>query len=423
MTKPSLEGLLSRRLEGMGTSGIRDLLSQAGKKDFISLGGGYPAPESFPLKIIDDLDKIVKDKYGPSIRQYGATEGYRAPDGTVPLLEELPNFLKRPNRNIEVSPENIAITAGSQEALTILGMMFLDKGDKVAVESPTYLGAIQAFSPFKPNYIELKTDEFGIIPENLDLVFTENPDIKFLYTVPTFQNPSGRTIPLERRRIVADTLKKHAKFAVEDDPYSELRYEGEHLSSIKSLAPDNVIHLFTFSKTLAPDFRIGGMVASKEIITDANMIKQGLTLFTSNYNQAMVTEYLKGGYIDQHIPKIIKLYRERRNIMAQAIDENFPDIFKYTLPEGGMFLWVNLKKEFIDLATMLNMKKILEEAKRSGIGFVPGAPFFARSNGNEIAMRLNYTNQGPENIVEATRVIGEILQQNLSEISISAISF
>ena len=393
------------------SSAIRELLKQGdGKEGFISLGGGYPAPESFPLEIIKSLENTVFEKYGPNILQYGSTEGFK------PLLEALPNFLSRKNRQVIASPENIAITAGSQQALDIIGRMFINPGDKIAVESPTYLGALQAFNLSQAQYVEIKTDENGIIPESLEQAFVNNPEIKFLYMIPTFQNPTGNIIPLERRQKIAEILKKYNQLAVEDDPYSEIRYEGEDIPSLQSIAPENVIHLFTFSKTLAPDFRIGGMVAPKERINKANLIKQGASLYTSNYNQAIVAEYLTGGYLDKHVPSIIALYKSRRDLMIQAIQEYFPDIFECNKPEGGLFVWSALKKEFVERAGLLNMKKILEEAIEQKVGFVMGSPFFANSQGNEIAMRLNFSNQSEERIVEGIRIIGEILQKKLAEL-------
>lgn len=409
MAKPEAGSLFAKRLEGVGGSAIRELLKDAGVKDIISLGGGYPSPESFPLAQISLLHQRVQSRpdYSSSILQYGKTEGL--PD----FLEILPDFLNRKNRQVKATPENIAITAGSQEALAILGMMLINPGDEVAVESPTYLGALQAFNLCKPKYVEIETDQDGIIPSSLEKAFLEHPNIKFLYTVPTFQNPTGRTIPLERRQQIAEILKQYGKLAVEDDPYSELRYEGEPIPSIQSMAPDNVIHLFTFSKTFAPDIRIGGMVAPEEFIEKANLIKQGLALYTSNYNQALIYEYIKGGFLEQHLPEIVELYRPKKDAMAQAIEESFPQVFEYTLSNGGMFIWVNLKKEFEYLAKKINIKEVLEEAKKNKVAFVPGAPFFANATGNEVAMRLNYTNQSAKNIVKAVGIIGEILQEKL----------
>jgi len=407
--KPTVENLFADRLKGMEGSAIRELLRSAGAKDMISLGGGYPSPESFPVATINLLHQRVQSRpdYASRILQYGKTEGL--PE----LLDVLPSFLSRENRQVIATPENIAITAGSQQALAILGMMLINPRDEVAVESPTYLGALQAFSPFQPKYVEIETNQDGIIPASLEQAFIDHPNIKFLYTVPTFQNPTGRTIPLERRQKIAEILERFGELAIEDDPYSEIRYEGEDIPSLQSMAPENVIHLFTFSKTFFPDIRIGGMVAPKEYIEKANLIKQGLDLYTSNYNQALIYEYIKGGFLEQHIPEIVELYRPKKVAMAQAIIENFPDIFEFTVSKGGMFIWVKLKKAFEPLAVKINIRDVLEDAKKNKVAFVPGAPFFANATGNEVAMRLNFTNQSEENIVQAIRIIGEILKQKL----------
>ena len=319
--------LFSKRLENMGGSAIRDLLKQAGKPGFISCGGGYPDPKSFPEYLFDALYDRVKKKYGIGIYQYGKTEGFD------PLLQILPQFFQRPNRKVSATPDTIAITTGSQQALTMLGMLFIDPGDLVAVESPTYLGALQAFNPFLPTYIEMDTDEGGIIPNKLDNLLTIHPSIKFIYTVSTFQNPTGKTIPLERRKKIAKLLVKHDVIAIEDDPYSELRYEGVPVPSIQSFAPEHVVHLFTFSKTFAPDFRLGGIVAPPDIRNAAVMIKQGLDLCSSNHDQAMVAEYLSGNYLNPHIKEIVALYKPRRDRMVNAIDTHFPSIFSIHHPK------------------------------------------------------------------------------------------
>lgn len=399
--------LFSKRLENMGGSAIRDLLKQAGKPGFISLGGGYPDPKSFPASLFETLNKRVKEKYGNGIYQYGKTEGFD------PLLQILPKFFQRPNRKVRATPDTIAITTGSQQALTMLGMLFIDAGDIVAVESPTYLGALQAFNPFNPRYIEMETDEGGIIPEKLDKLLTEHPSIKFIYTVSTFQNPTGKTISLERRKGIAELLIKHNVLAVEDDPYSELRYEGVPVQSLQSLAPEHVIHLFTFSKTFAPDFRLGGIVAPPDIRNAAVIIKQGLDLCSSNHDQAMVAEYLSGNYLDPHIEEIVTLYKPRRDCMMKAIDTHFPSIFQHTSPEGGMFIWVSLKEGTSKQEKKLDIKKVLEEAISQKVGFVPGSAFYARKTSAPFSMRLNFTNQTEVNIERGVRIIGEVLQRSL----------
>jgi len=391
----------AKRLAYMQGSAIRDLLKHAGKPGFISLGGGYPDPASFPSALFDKLYFEVKKKYGASIYQYSKTEGFD------PLLNELTLFLKRKNRAIAAQPDNILITVGSQQALTILGMMFIDEGDYIAVEAPTYLGALQAFNPFNPQYLPISTDENGIIPEQLERILKNKIKIKFIYSVPTFQNPSGRTIPLIRRKLIADILIKYNVLLIEDDPYSELRYEGDPLPSLYSLAPENVIHLFTFSKTFAPDFRMGGLVAAKLIKEKAVLVKQGLDLCSSTFNQAMLFEYLSGGHLEPHIKEIISLYKPRRDLMMSLIKQYFPSYFKQSIPKGGMFIWVYDDKK----KCKKSIKNVLHETLRQNVSFVPGEPFFAGVTNIPFSMRLNFTNQSEDNIEKGIKIIGEILSR------------
>ncbi len=412
MPGPDYLRLYARSIRGLGSSPIRDILKLTENTNVISLNGGYPAPESFPIEIMKRLSNIVLSS-GPQVLQYQKTEGYQ------PLLDILPSFLARENRRVIATPENIGITAGSQEALDMLGTMLLDPGDKVAVESPTYLGALQAWKPKNPKYIEIETDSEGVTPLSLEKAFIEHPDIKFVYLIPTFQNPTGKAMSLERRIKIANILKLHGKLAIEDDPYSEIRFEGEHLPSLYALAPENVIHLFTFSKTFAPGFRIGGLVAPKDFIVDFNKLKQGMGLFTGGFDQAMVAEYIKGGYLDEQVTKNIELYRPRRDAMVQAISENFPPIFDFTIPQGGLFYWASLKKEYAELSELFNMNELLNEAIKNGVSFVPGAAFFANGTGKEVAMRLNFSNQSIDNIIKGIRIIGELIKSKLSEAHLS----
>lgn len=385
-------------------SPIREMLKD---KYRISLGGGFPAPESFPIPLIASLHEQVQSEYGPALYQYDNTIGFK------PLIDALPEFLARPNRQVTAKPENILVTAGSQSALSLIGRIFIDPGSKILVESPTYLGALQAFDAYGPNYLEAPMDREGLIPGQLEEIFRAHPDLKFLYTIPTFQNPSGSCMTIERRKAVADLLRKYGKIAVEDDPYSELRYEGEDLPSLQSMAPENVIHLFTFSKTLAPGFRVGGMVAPKEIRDVAEKFKQGSDLFTSSENQAVVAAYLAGHHIEGQIQKNRELYRHRRDVMAQAIAQHFPASFVSNCPEGGMFLWSYLDSG-LAVPDGFSMNRVLEEAKSEGVGFVTGAPFFARPESAYPSMRLNFTNQPDENIVEGIKIIGDVLKRRLS---------
>ncbi len=416
------KGRIPSHIAGMvGQDPIKELLKYAMAKDIIAFSAGSPAPESFPLGKLRFLQGSVllppPIGYGVDLLKYGTAQGFK------PLLKQLPEFLDRDNRKVKTKPENIIVTSGSQEALSLLGQMFLQQGDKVAVEKPTYIGALEALKPYNPNYVEIETDELGIIPAALDKAFEENPDIKFLYTIPTFQNPTGKTLPLERRKQIAEVLKKWGQLAIEDDPYSELRYEGEHVQSIQSLAPENVIHLFTFSKTLAPGLRVGGMVFPEgnegtfsqllEIKDLMMRLKGGNKLSDAFINQAVVAKYLESGKINKQIQKIIKLYRPRKEAMVETIEEYFPKIFDVSKSEGGMFVWLQLKEEFQRLAPLLNLDEIEKELKEHKVALAQGKYFFADPKTNEVSMRLNFTNQSEDNIRKGIRIIGEVLEQRL----------
>ena len=444
------------RILRMDDGGLGDLLRYAGDPSIISLSAGAPDPETFPDERIGQLmiHALSSEGYGKNILQYGKSRGFG------PLLDILPEYLARPNRQVKTKSENIVVTAGSQEALGLLGEVFLDPagGSKIAVESPTYIGALGAWKKFNPNYIEIETDKDGIIPEKLEEAFIANPDIKFLYTIPTFQNPTGRTIPLERRKKIAKILKKYGQLAVEDDPYSELRYEGKDIPSLQSLAPENVIHLFTFSKTMAPGLRVGGIVFPenmpreevedlvklhkvgieidekiKEIAEDViedeeknalgeenvvevfTKVKANLELFTSYLTQAIVADYIKSGEIEKHIQEIREKYKPRRMAMTEAIQEHFPTkYFDVSKPKGGMFIWVSLKKEYQNLASLFDLDKINDEAAKTyKVDFGKGKWFFANKKTGEISMRLNFTNRTEDELRHAIQIIGEMLKQRL----------
>ena len=283
----------------MEYSALSELLRVTANLKIVSLAGGLPAPESFPLKIIKDLNDLVLKKYGGTALQYGPTDGAKI------LREEIAVWLR--DRNIKVFTNNIGITSGSQGALDTIGKIFIDEGDMIAVESPTYIGAVDAFAPYGPTFAEIETDDNGIIPESLEKIL-KTKKIKFVYLIPTFQNPTGRTISKERRKQVAEIIKKHDVFLVEDDPYNSLRYRGISLDPIQTLAPENTIYLCTFSKVLAPGLRIGFYAAPVEIAKLMVAAKQSVDLHTNSYGQYLAAEYLKTGHLKKHLPKILKIH-------------------------------------------------------------------------------------------------------------------
>lgn len=389
------KNLLADRTEKMGANTIREILKVVSQPGMISLAGGIPAPESFPIKIMNELAITVIEKYASDAFQYDLTEGF------TPLRTVLSDYLKE--KEVIAEPEEIIIASGSQGILDAAGKILISKGDKVAVEAPTYLGAISAFNPYEPEYVRMDTDDDGLIPESLELVLRAG-GIKFIYLVPTFQNPTGRTIPLERRKKIAGIIRKYNALLIEDDPYSALRYRGEKVPPIKKFAPDNVVYVSTLSKVFAPGLRIGFCVAPELIQKWLVLVKQGTDLHTSTFNQALAVEYLSGGHLKKHLPEILKIYSPRQEAMLNALEKYFPKEFRWSTPEGGMFLWAEGPKG-------LDMEKIYWKAVARKTAFVPGKFFYTDKSEGIETMRLNYTMADETSIDKAVKVLSEVIQE------------
>jgi 2-aminoadipate transaminase len=387
--------LLADRTRAMDVNVIREILKVVSQPGMVSLAGGIPAPESFPLEIIRELTSIVIDKYASKAFQYDPTEGFG------PLREILVDYLEP--RGIKSNKEEILVASGSQGVLDAIGKVLISKGDKVAVEAPTYLGAIQAFTPYEPEYIRLDTDDDGLIPQSLEEVL-DGGGIKFIYLVPTFQNPTGRTIPLERRRKIATIIKQYETLLVEDDPYSSLRYRGTDIPTIQSLAPDNVVYISTLSKVFAPGLRIGFCVAPALIRKWLVIVKQGTDLHSSTFNQALAAEYISGGFLAGHLPNIINLYRPKQEAMLTALDKYFPDNFSWSCPEGGMFIWAEGPQSF-------DMETLYWKAVEKKVAYVPGKYFYTDPAEGNATMRLNYTMTDEVTIDRAVRTLSEVIEQ------------
>jgi 2-aminoadipate transaminase len=394
----AFDNLLADRTDQMGVNVIREILKVVAQPGMISLAGGIPAPESFPIDIIRELTGIVIDKYASGAFQYGPTEGF------WPLREALVGYLRK--REIKAGAGEILIASGSQGVLDAIGKVLISRGDRVAVEAPTYLGALQAFTPYEPDYVRMDTDEDGLIPGSLEKVLASG-NIKFVYLVPTFQNPTGRTIPPERRREIAAIITRYNALLVEDDPYGSLRYRGRDVLPIKALAPDNVIYISTLSKVFAPGLRIGFCHAPDQIRKWLVIVKQGIDLHTSTFNQALAAEYIAGGYLDNHLPKIIDLYRPKQEAMLSALDNYFPDSFKWSRPEGGMFLWVEGPKGF-------DMEELYWKAVERNVAFVPGKYFYTSQQEGIETMRLNYTMADGETIKNSIRILSEVIKNGVA---------
>lgn len=391
------ENLLAHRTRKMGASAIREILKVVSEPGMVSLAGGLPASECFPMEIMGELTSKVIEKYSSQAFQYDRTEGF------TPLREVLVGYLQR--KGIRSSAGEILITSGSQGVLDAVGKILITKGDCVAVEAPTYLGAIQAFDPYEPEYIRMDMDDDGLIPESLEQVL-KSSRIKFIYLVPTFQNPTGRTITLKRREKIASIIQKYNALLIEDDPYSNLRYRGKDIPLIKTLAPENVVYVSTLSKVFAPGLRIGFTVAPELIRKWLVLAKQGIDLHTSTFNQALAAEYLSGGYLERHLPKIISLYKPRQEAMLCALERHFPHNFRWSKPEGGMFIWAEGPEG-------LDMEKIYWKSVQRNTAFVPGKFFFTHKGEGIETIRLNYTMADEENIDMAIKILSEVIKQEL----------
>ena len=390
----NIERLLAPRTRLMGASAIREILKVVSQPGIVSLAGGIPAPESFPMELMGTLAERVLSRYGSRSLQYDRTEGFE------PLQEALAARLAL--RGIMATPRSVLVTSGSQGMLDAVGKLLIAPGDAVAVEAPTYLGALQAWNPYEPRYVTVETDDDGAVPEALDRVLSRER-VKFVYLVPTFQNPTGRTLPLDRRRSIAEIIQRHGTLLVEDDPYSDLRYRGTPLPPIQCLAPDHVVYTSTLSKTLAPGLRIGYAIAPAPLDRWLVIVKQGVDLHTSTFGQAMAAEYLSGGHLDRHLPRILDLYRPRQEAMLSALASHLENGFHWSKPEGGMFIWV-------EGPAGLDTVAMAPACIRRGVAYVPGTYFYPEEGQGSATMRLNYTMADAPTIEGAIKTLSEVLK-------------
>ena len=396
----------AHRVQTMKSSVIRELLKLTEQPDIISFAGGLPAPEVFPVKEFQKACNQVLMDHGAQALQYSTTEGY------VPLRELVSE--RSAHQGLQVTAENVLITSGSQQALDFIGRLFINQGDYVVVEAPTYLGALQAWNMYGAQYISVRADEHGMVMDELEAALRIGP--KFIYILPNFQNPSGSTLSLERRMKLVELADKYGVPIVEDDPYGQLRYEGDHIPSVAALDSryrnehngeynGNVIYLSTFSKLLAPGLRLAWVIAPLEVIRKFVMTKQAADLHTSSINQQVAYEVAKGGFLDEHVKVIRATYKERRDVMVEMMDEMFPSEVNWIKPQGGMFLW-GVLPENVDAA------EVLEAAVERKVAFVPGGAFYPNGGGAN-TMRLNFSYSSPDTIREGITRLGVTLKEAL----------
>jgi 2-aminoadipate transaminase len=390
------------------SSTIRELLKITDQLGMISFGGGLPAPDVFPVQRFEEACHTVLQEQGAQALQYGATEGYE------PLREMIAQNMAR--YGILARAENVLITSGSQQALDLIGKLLINSGDRVLVEAPTYLGALQAFNVYGAQFVAVPIDDDGLRTDQLESSLRLNP--KFMYILPNFQNPAGVTLSEARRHQLISLADKYGIPIIEDDPYGQLRYEGEHLAPLvvldrENLRRDNgytlgnVIYLSTFSKTLAPGIRLAWIVAPPDVVGKLVMLKQAADLHTATFNQMVAYEVAKDGFLDQHVKLIRQVYRERRDVMLRALQEFFPSEVTWTHPKGGLFLWVTMPEG-------TDCRLLFRAALAENVAFVPGDCFY----GNDLAegcrhMRLNFSHSEPELIHEGIRRLSVAVKMHL----------
>ena len=382
-------------------SDIAELLELTEKPEVISFAGGLPAPELFPIEEMKQVDQAIYEKEGRKAVQYGTTEGY------VPLREEIAKRMKK-SFFVDCEAKDIVITTGSQQGLFILSQILVNKDETIAMESPSYMGAIMAFNPVRPNYIEVPTDDKGIIPEELDKILATDKSVRMIYFIPEFQNPTGITWPVERRKAFMDVINKYDVVVVEDDPYGEIRYDIEKLPSLKSMdTQGKVVFLGSFSKIFMPGLRLGWTIANPEIIDKFVKFKQAVDLGTSTFGQRQAAYYCQMFDMDAHIKEINALYAKRRDLMCESMKKYFPEECKFTYPQGGLFTWVTLPEG-------MDAKELMPKCLAKDVAYVPGGIFYP-NGGNGNHFRLNYSNMPEDRIVEGIKRLGEVLKEELSK--------
>lgn len=385
----------SKRVPADGTDAVGAILQAAADPKIISFAGGLPAPELFPVKEMKAAVDKVFEEHGQEAMQYGAAKGVTA------LREVIQQHVKE-KENVNSELDNVLVTTGSEQALDLVGKAFVDPGDTVLVEQPTYLCALDVFRSYGANFASVEMDEDGMKMDALEEALKANPNTKLIYTVPNFQNPTGRTMTEERRKQLAELAEKYDVYVLEDNPYGEIRFAGQHVPAVKSFDKSgHVFYMSTFSKTLTPGFRLGWLVADKAVVNKLTVLKQSADLHTDNLAQFAVAQFFADNDVDAHVKEISALYGKRKDLMLEGIKKYFPEGVKYTDPEGGMFLWV-------EVPGVDDTVELFKECLEHDVAFVPGDPFFA----GEVqpgAFRLNYSNMKEDQIEVGLKRLGAAL--------------
>ena len=384
---------LAGRAAKMNPSAIREILKLTDRPGIISMAGGLPSPLAFPLAEFTQACQTVMQRDGAAALQYSTTEGF------APLRQAIADFLPW-----NVDPEQVLITTGSQQALDLIGKIFFDKGSRVLVEKPTYLGALQAFTPMEPVAVGVDSDDEGMLIADFEKQVGSGTDkARLAYVLPNFQNPTGHTMSDARRQALVEKAKELNIPLVEDNPYGDLWYEEEPPLPLAARNPEGVIYMGSFSKVLAPGLRIGFIVAPKSVYGKLTQAKQAADLHTPSFNQRVVAEVIKDGFLDRHVPTIRAMYKVQRDVMLMALEREMADLgVKWTRPVGGMFLWLTLPKS-------MDAQALLAKAVERHMAFVPGAPFYA-GDAQTNTLRLSYVTVSPEQINQGIAALAEAIK-------------
>ncbi len=380
----------SQRAEQLQSSAIREILKITMRPEIISFAGGLPSPQTFPVERMREAYDAVLSRAGKVALQYGPSDGY------APLREWIADSLS--TSDCPIVPEQVLMLSGSQQGLDLLGKVLIDEGSKVLVETPSYLGALQAFSVYRPEFVSVATDDDGLVPEALDAV---GQGARLLYSLPNFQNPTGRSMTLARRIALVEACARLRVPLIEDDPYGALSYNGEPLPKLLNMNPAGVVYMGSFSKVLTPGIRLGYAVAPVPLARKMEQAKQATDLHTAQLTQMVVHEVVKDGFLTEHIPTIRKLYAAQCQSMLDALQEFFPAGASWTRPQGGMFIWVTLPKH-------INSMELLEAAVAQNVAFVPGAPFYANTP-EPNTLRLSFVTVPPEQIRIGVEKLGKLI--------------
>ena len=383
--------VLARRAERMNPSVIREILKITEQPGIVSLAGGLPSPDTFPVQAMRDAsERVLRDTPHEAL-QYAASEGFG------PLREWVAGELA--SQGLKVDATQVLITTGSQQGLDLVGKILIDAGSRVAVESPTYLGALQAFNPYEPEFVALPCDDDGPLPDELGVA----TGARFLYALPNFQNPSGRCMSEARRAAVVAAAQAIQLPIVEDNPYGDLWFDAAPPRSLASRWHDDVVYLGSFSKVLAPGLRLGYVVAPKPLLPKLLQAKQAADLHTPGFNQRVVFEVIRNGFLREHVPAIRARYKAQRDAMRLALEAHMPPGCHWLVPSGGMFFWV-------ELPAGIDATALLSKAVARGMAYVPGAAFYA-ANPQHNTLRLSFVTVSPERIAQGIRALAETLKE------------